>query len=159
MGSTGTSVPENPGKKGRKVALNTPATPSRPLTDGDQLFLGSTEEKSREGASQIAAFARDAMRENEVSLSTLGTMIGKDATAAHRALDVEDPPAAFRVLVALLLLDKRRTWIRHVAQFLGGEFEDRPELDDAEFRRRVEAHARQSKSGTAWLDEALERTP
>lgn len=155
------SVAENPGDKGCKGSLNGTANPSERLIDGDQFFLGNADEKCRIGANRIALLSRQSMQDNGFSLSTLGSMIGKDATAAHRVLDTDasHPPVALQVLAAVLLLDKSRTWLRGVAALVGCEVSQRPAIDDAEFRRRVEHKARQGKADSAWLEEALEDAP
>jgi hypothetical protein len=150
---------QTPAEKCCKGALNAGANPSERLTDGDQFLLGSTEEKCREGAARLAVLARDAMREGGFSLSTLGSMIGKDATAAHRVLDVDDPSIALRVLAALLILDKGAVWLGGTARLTGRDVVERPAMTDAEFRARVERKARSGKADSAWLEEALEEKP
>jgi hypothetical protein len=154
-----TTLPETTREKLCKGALNGTANPSERLIDGDQFTLGSTEEKCREGANRLALLAREAMRDNGFSLSTLGSMIGKDATAAHRVLDAEDPSIALRVLAALLLLDKTATWLGGTARLTGRDLVERPAMTDAEFRRRVESKARHGKADAAWLEEAMEEKP
>jgi hypothetical protein len=150
------SVAESQDEKVCKGALNTPANPSERLVDGDQFFLGSTEEKCREGANRLAVLARQSMRDNGFSLSTLGSMIGKDATAAHRVLDVETPSIAFQVLAALLLLDKDRTFLRGVARAVGCDVVERPRLTpEQKFDRLVETLRRHGKAGEAFIGEAF----
>ncbi len=151
------SLPGTPSETGRKGALNTPENPSRPLVEDEQLVLGAADDRCRLGASRMAALAHDAQRENGFSLSTLSRLIGKDdAVAASRAFDSENPHTVLRLLAALVLLDKTRTWLRGLCRLAGGEFVDQPRLTDAEFRARVERKARRGRADSAWLDEALE---
>ena len=154
-----TTLPETRREKSCKRALNDIDNPSGRLIDGDQFILGSTEEKCREGAVYLATKARESMRANEFSLSTLGSMLGKDATTAHRVLDVENPSLSLQVLAAVLLLDKDRTFARGVVAAIGCELIERPAMTDAEFRRRVESKAKSGKADAAWLEEALEERP
>jgi hypothetical protein len=150
------SVTQGPDEKCCKGALRTSANPSQPLVDGDQFFLGSTEEKCREGAVRLALIARQAMRDNGFSLSTLGTMIGKDATAAHRVLDTESPSIALQVLAAILLLDKSATWLRGQARLTGRDVVDRPRLTpEQKLDRLVETLRRHGKIGEAFLEESF----
>jgi hypothetical protein len=147
------------GEKGCKAALNKAANPSEHLIDGDQFFLGSTEEKCREGAVFIAVAAKTARQDNGFSYSTLGSMLGKDATAAHRVFNDEDPSIALQALAAHLLLDKTGTLLRAMARATGRDVVDRPAMTDAEFRARVERKAKGGKADAAWLEEALEEKP
>lgn len=153
------TMPETPNENGRNRALNGDENASRPLIEDEQLVLGSSEEKCRVGASRMATFAHHAMRDNGFSGSTVGSLAGKDAVAAHRAFDPEEPPTALLCLAALLLLDKNRTWLRGAARLVGCELVERPTLTDAEFRRRVETKAKHGKADAAWLEEALEEKP
>jgi hypothetical protein len=150
------TVAQNPDEKRCKGALNGAANPSERLIDHDQFLLGSTEEKCREGANRLAVLAREAQRENGFSLSTLGSMIGKDATAAHRVLDVESPSIALQVLAAVLLLDKDRTWLRGVARLVGCEVVERPRLTpEQKLERLVETLRRHGRLGAGVLEEAF----
>jgi hypothetical protein len=150
------SVAEAGCEKACKRALNAGANPSERLTDGDQFLLGSTEEKCREGAVRLAVFARESMRDNGFSLSTLGSMIGKDATAAHRVLDVEDPSIALRVLAAMLLLDKSGTWLGGAARLTGRALVDRPRLTpEQKLERLTETLERHGQIGRAVIAEAF----
>ena len=153
------TLAQNTDEKRCKGALNGSANPSERLIDGDQFLLGSTEEKCREGAVYLATKARESMRANEFSLSTLGSMLGKDATTAHRVLDVENPSLSLQVLAAVLLLDKDRTFARGVVAAIGCELIERPAMTDAEFRRRVESKAKSGKADAAWLEEAMQEKP
>jgi hypothetical protein len=136
------SVAQTPDEKRCKGGLNMIANPSERLTDGDQFTLGSTEEKCRAGAIRLAVLAREAMREGGFSLSTLGSMIGKDATAAHRVLDVENPSIALQVLAALLILDKSATWLGGTARLTGRGVIDRPRLTHEQKVERLETYLR-----------------
>ncbi len=145
----------------RKEALNKAENPSRPLAEGPQMELGRADDRCRVGASRMAAFAHDSVNLAGVTLGTVGGLIGKDAVAAHRAFDVQDPCSAFRLLAALLLLDKNRLWLSGVCRMFGGEFVERPRLTKEQKYELVVAKLREmGRVGQAVLDEALgEETP
>jgi hypothetical protein len=150
------TVAETPVAKHCKVPLNGSANPSERLIDGDQFTLGSTEEKCREGAVYIATNAKRARQDNGFSLSTLGSMIGKDATAAHRVFNDEETSIALQVLAAHLLLDKTRTLLRAMARAVGCEVVERPRLTpEQKLERLVETLRRHGKIGSGVLEEAF----
>jgi hypothetical protein len=152
----GQSVAETTDAKVCKVALNVAANPSQALIDGDQFFLGSTEEKCREGAVFLAKQAKQARQDNGFSLSTLGSMLGKDATAAHRVFNDEDPSIALQAIAAHLLLDKTRTLLRGMARAVGCEVVERPRLTpEQKLDRLVETLRRHGRIGAGVLEEAF----
>lgn len=154
------TVPGPRVESGGNGGLHKQETPSWAPGEDGQFSLGSAEERCREGASHIAALARQSRQSNAYSLGTIASLVGKEVPYVSKCLDVDDPHAALAMIAAVLLLDTDGSFLRGVAAARGFDVQARPTLTDAEFRRRVEEHARLSKSGSAWLGEALgEGTP
>lgn len=151
------SLPHAASETERKGALNSPENPSRPLTENDQILLGSPDEKCREAAALVGAAVREAMRENGFTLGTIGSLVGKDAVAAHRAFDVEDPCTAMQLLAAVLTLDRRRIVLRSLARLVGCDIVEKPRLTDAEKVARLEETLRRhGRMGEAVIEEAYQ---
>lgn len=150
------TLAQKPVETERKSGLNGAENPSQPLVENDQFLLGSADERCLQGAVEMALAVKDAQRENGFTLSTIGSLIGKDAVAAHRAFDAEDPSTVMRALAALLLLDKKGVWLGRVARLTGRQVVDRPRLTkDQKCDRYEEFFRRMGKTGEAMQEEAL----
>ena len=136
-------------------ALNKPPTPTWPLVEKGQFILGSADERCLEAASRACVLVKDSQARNGFTLSTVATLVGKEAPYVSKCLDREEPHAVLRMVAALLLLDRDHTFLAGLATMAGCDLVERETLSDAEFRRRVEAWAKQAKSHQASLTEAL----
>jgi hypothetical protein len=146
---------QTPSEMERKGALNGRENPSEPLTENGQILLGSPDEKCREAAALVSAAVREAMRENGFTLGTIGGLIGKDAVAAHRAFDVEEPSTVMQLLAAVLTLDQKRIVLRALSRLVGCEVVEKPRLTDAEKVARLEETLRRhGRMGEAVIEEA-----
>lgn len=137
-------------------ALDTQENPSWPAAEGAQFFLGSPDSRVKEAAALVCAAVKESQHgEHGFTLGTVASLVGKEVPYVSKCLDVDDPHAALRMLMAAVLLDRGNVILRCMNRMKGCDLVEAKRLTDEEFRRRVEAKARASKSGSAWLDEAL----
>jgi hypothetical protein len=140
----------------RNGALNSVTNPSEALTDDDQFFLGSADERCKEGASRMGALVQQAQRDNGFTLSTLGGMIDKDAPTASRAFDKENPHTVLRLIAGVILLDKTHTWLRGVCRLAGGEYVERPKLTkEQRYDLLMQTLERHGEIGKAFIRETF----
>ena len=149
-------VPEAGSETLGNGVLNKQENPS--WSEGQQFTLGRADQRVSEGASHIGVLVKRSQASNGFTLGTVASIVGKETPYVSKCLDIEDPHAVLKMVAAVLLLDKDRTFLRGFVAMTGCRVVEEPELSDAEFRRRVEAKARQRKSDSAWLEEALGET-
>lgn len=152
--------PGTAGETNRNGALNTHENPSRPLVENGQVLLGSSQDKCREAAVQMAISAHTAARESGFSFSSVASVSGENGVAITRAFDRADPPKAFIALAGLLLLDTTDEWLRGACRLKGLDVVKKPKLTDAQKVERLEAAIRRlGRPGDELITEAYEDAP
>ena len=153
----GSRLPESRQATPRNAPLNSDATASgNALVEEDQFLLGSPDERCRVAASRMAALVKESQRENGYTLGTVAHLAGKETPYASKAFDVDDPSAVLRLVAAVVLLDRDRTFLRGVAQLAGVEVVERPRLTPEQERDRLlDTLRRHGSVGAALIAEAF----
>jgi hypothetical protein len=155
--SHGPPVPGREAETRGNGPLNTPDNPS--WERGGQFLLGQPDAQIREGASLLAAAVHQAQRDSDFTLGSVGMLAGTDTPYVSKVFDMSEPHKALRMLVAVLRLDGSRTTLRRLNAMCNCGLVELRQIPDDEFRRRIEAWARQSKAHRAQLEEALAEEP
>lgn len=149
------TVPGPRVESGGNGGLNKQENPSWAPGEDGQFTLGSAEERCREGASHIAALARQSRQSNAYSLGTIASLVGKEVPYVSKCLDVDDPHAALLMVAAVILLDKDRSFVRGLALASGCDIVVRPRLTAEQKLERLEAYLRKrGKVGEMEIAEA-----
>lgn len=147
--------PEEFTEMNRNEGLNKGENPSQPLVECGQILIGSSAEKCKEAAVEMAVAAHDAARKGGFSFSTVGTVSSRGAVAVTRAFDKEDPPSTFVCLAGLLMLDTSNEWLRRAARLKGCALVEKPRLTkEQKYDRLVETLRRHGRLGEALLSES-----
>lgn len=150
------TLPEDAKESGGNGALHRQETPKWPQVESGQFTLGSAEEKCREGASQIAALAKESRRTNGYSLSTVASLVAKETPYVSKTFDVEAPHAALQMLAAVILLDRDHSFLRGVCRLAGLDAVERPRLTpEQKLERLVETLRRHGRMGEAVIEETF----